>query len=344
MKKKFPAVSLILLFLLIAETTVASLFLSSYDTAMGMICFVSAIVTALMFIAEMFLLSRNTIRHITRMSEHLESSTAEYINSLPSPVAVIDSEKKIIWYNTAFSEKISPERNLYGMSIENIANLNYDSIIADGSGLCTINGSTYRVSCEKSENDSISFNFLCFHDETEYISLKRKFDETHPNVVVITVDNYDEILQNAKESEKSQASVEVEKLIENFMSSTNGFVRKSGSNTFYAVIEKRHIDEIIFGKFKILDLARDIKIAGKYPLTFSIGVGLGAESLADSEKIAKQCLDMALGRGGDQAVIKTENGYQFFGGVSKGMEKKSRAKTRIIANALQDISMNSAKG
>ncbi|MDE5620721.1 MAG: RNA/single-stranded DNA exonuclease, partial [Ruminococcus sp.] len=337
MKKKFPAVSLILLVLLIAETTASSLFLGSYDSAMGMICFVSAVVTALMLITEMFLFSRNTIRHITRMNEHLESSTAEYINSLPSPVAVIDSEKKIIWYNIAFSEKISSDRNLYGMNIENLTNVNYDSLIADRGGLCTVNGNTYRVSSEKSEKDNMSFQVLCFHDETEYISLKRKFDKTHPNIVVITVDNYDEILQNAKESEKSQASVEVEKLIENFMSSTNGFVKKSGSNTFYAVIEKRHLDEIISGKFKILDLARNIKIAGKYPLTFSIGVGQGAESLADSEKIAKQCLDMALGRGGDQAVIKTESGYQFFGGVSKGMEKKSRAKTRILANALKDI-------
>lgn len=343
MKKKFPAVSLILLILLITETTVSSLFLGSYDSAMGMICFVSAVVTALMLVAEMFLFSKNTIRHITRMNEHLESSTAEYINSLPSPVAVIDSEKRIIWYNTAFSDKISSERNLYGMGIENLANVSYNSLNADGSGLCTVNGSTYRISSERYEKDSISFHVICFNDETECISLKRKLDKTHPNVVVITIDNYDEILQNAKESEKSQASVEVEKLIESFMNSTNGFVKKSGSNTFYAVIEKRHLDQIISEKFKILDLARNIKIDGKYPLTFSIGVGLGAESLADSEKIAKQCLDMALGRGGDQAVIKTESGYQFFGGVSKGMEKKSRAKTRILANALQDIIMNSDK-
>ncbi len=343
MKNKFPAVSLILIVLLIAETAAASLFLGSYDSAMGMICFVSAAVTALLCIAEMFLFSRNTIRHISRMNEHLESSAAEYMDSLPSPVVVTDSEKKIIWYNKAFYEKINSENNPYGMSIENLTNVNYDALIADGVGLCTVNGNTYRVSSEKFDKNDISFHVLCFHDETEYISLKRKIDETHPNVVVITVDNYDEILQNAKESEKSQASVEVEKLIENFMNSTNGFVRKSGSNTFYAVIEKRHLDEIISGKFKILDSARNIKIAGKYPLTFSIGVGQGAESLADSEKIAKQCLDMALGRGGDQAVIKTENGYQFFGGVSKGMEKKSRAKTRIIANALQDIIMNSGK-
>lgn len=72
-------------------------------------------------------------------------------------------------------------------------------------------------------------------------------------------------------------------------------------------------------------------------------MGQNADSLAESETIARQCLDMALGRGGDQAVLKTENGYRFFGGVSKGVEKRSRAKTRIIANALQDLIENSGK-
>ncbi|MDE7099553.1 MAG: DHH family phosphoesterase, partial [Ruminococcus sp.] len=184
---------------------------------------------------------------------------------------------------------------------------------------------------------------IYFHDETEYFNLKKECEESHPNVVILTIDTYDEIMQNAKESEKAHASVEIEQLIEQFMNSTNGFVKKISSNTFYAVIEQRHLNEKIRDKFRILDLARNIKIAGKYPLTFSIGIGQGAKTLAESEKIARQCLDMALGRGGDQAVIKSENGYHFFGGVSKGVEKMSRTKTRIIANAMQDIIMNSDK-
>ncbi|MCM1507657.1 MAG: DHH family phosphoesterase [Ruminococcus flavefaciens] len=343
MKKKFPAVSLILLVLLVADAIVSALLLSSHDSAMGIVCLILSALTALLCITEMLFFAGNTVRHISKMNKHLENSVAEYVNSVTEPVAVVDSEKKLIWCNTSFTEKISDGNKLYGTDTGSLADINLDSIISAGMGVCILNGSTYRVTSDKYAGSDVSLYILCFHDETDYTSLKRKFDETHPNVVVITVDNYDEILQNAKESEKSQASVEVEKLIENFMSSTNGFVRKSGSNTFYAVIENRHLDEIISGKFSILDSARNIKIAGKYPLTFSIGVGQGAESLAESEKIAKQCLDMALGRGGDQAVLKTENGYKFFGGVSQGMEKKSRAKTRILANALQDIIINSDK-
>lgn len=343
MKKKFPTVSLILLVLLATDTIISALLLSSYDSVMGIICIILSVLTASMCIAEILFFAHKNVRHISRMNEHLENSVSDYINFLPEPVAVIDSGKQLIWCNTYFTQKISDGQKLYGTDIGSLTDISIDNIISAGAGVCTLNGSTYRVTSDKSVNGDTVLYILCFHDETDYTSLRRKFDETHPNVVIITVDNYDEILQNAKESEKSQASVEVEKLIENFMSNTNGFVRKSGSNTFYAVIENRHLDEIISGKFSILDSARNIKIAGKYPLTFSIGVGQGAESLAESERIAKQCLDMALGRGGDQAVLKTDGGYQFFGGVSQGMEKKSRAKTRILANALQDIISSSDK-
>lgn len=343
MKKKFPAVSLVLIVLLVSDILISSLLLSKCDSVMETVCLVLSALTAAICIGEMMFFTEKAIRHISRMNNHLENSVSEYINSLPEPVAVIDGDKQLIWCNESFTDKISDGQKLYGTDIGSLTDINIDSLISAGTGICTLNGSTYRVTSDKSLQNNLSLYILCFHDETDYTSLKRRFDETHPNVVIITVDNYDEILQNAKESEKSQASVEVEKLIENFMSNTNGFVRKSGTNTFYAVIENKHLDEIITGKFNILDSARNIKIAGKYPLTFSIGVGQGAESLAESEKIAKQCLDMALGRGGDQAVLKTDGGYQFFGGVSQGMEKKSRAKTRILANALQDIISSSDK-
>lgn len=277
------------------------------------------------------------------MNSHLESSAAEYMNSLPAPVAVIDNHRQFVWYNQIFSEKISLGQDVYGFDCEGFVKMDIASLMSNGMAICTINGCVYKVVAEKFIKRNISFLVLYFHDETDYYALKKLSVDSHPNVVVITIDNYDDIMQNAKESEKAQTSVETERLIENFMNSTNGFIKKTSSNTFYAVIENRHLDEIINGKFKILDAARNIKISGKYPLTFSIGVGQGADSLAESENIARQCLDMALGRGGDQAVVKTDNGYRFFGGVSKGVEKRSQAKTRVISNALQDLIMSSGK-
>ena len=283
------------------------------------------------------------MRHISKMNKHLESSAAEFMNSLPAPVAVIDEHRQFVWYNQIFAEKIGLGQDVYGHDFEGFVKIDIESLKSNGRAICPINGSIYDVTAEQFDKNDMSFLVLYFHDDTNYYAIKKNMDESHPNVVVITIDNYDDIMQNAKESEKAQTSVETEKLIENFMSKTNGFIKKTSSNTFFAILENRHLNAIIDGRFKILDAARNIKIAGKYPLTFSIGVGQGASSLSESENIARQCLDMALGRGGDQAVIKTDNGYRFFGGVSKGVEKRSRSKTRIIANAMQDLIMSSER-
>jgi len=341
LKKKLPSVFFALMIALLLVSAFSSVMLYRYNKIFGLAGLVCSAVLVAVIIVMTVLYFRNVMRHISKMNAHLETSAAEYMNSLPAPIAVIDNNNCFVWYNQIFSEKIGLGSDLYGLSFESSVKADLAELNANGYCYCSINGSIYKVTSEKFDQNDISFLIIYFHDETAYRNLKKLTDETRPTVVIMTIDNYDEIMQNAKESEKAQASVETEQLIEKFMSSTNGFIKKSSSNTFYAVIENRHIEEKIADKFKILDYARNIKIAGKYPLTFSIGVGQGAETLAESEQIARQCLDMALGRGGDQAVVKTDSGFRFFGGVSKGVEKMSRAKTRIIASALQDLIMDS---
>lgn len=343
MKKKFPTVFFTLISAILICQIFVSLSLYRYNSVYGLCGIISAVVLIVALVIISVAWSRNFIRHMLKMNNHLENSSAEYMNNLPAPIAVISEDKKFVWYNQSFSDKISRGSDVFGLNFEEYVKLDVDSVMSGGNPICRINGAMYRTFVEKFDENDISFLIIYFHDETEYFNLKKECEESHPNVVILTIDTYDEIMQNAKESEKAHASVEIEQLIEQFMNSTNGFVKKISSNTFYAVIEQRHLNEKIRDKFRILDLARNIKIAGKYPLTFSIGIGQGAKTLAESEKIARQCLDMALGRGGDQAVIKSENGYHFFGGVSKGVEKMSRTKTRIIANAMQDIIMNSDK-
>ena len=332
-----------ILHLLTLSALVASFLLIGKNDQKFMIFYISTAVLILISIVYTVIYSRNSMRRISKMNKHLESSAAEFMNSLPAPVAVIDDQKQFVWYNQIFAEKIGLGQDVYGLDFESFVKIDLESLISNGSAFCPVKGCIYNVTAEKFDKNDMSFLVLYFHDDTNYYSIKKAMDDSHPNVLVITIDNYDDIMQNAKESEKAQTSVETEKLIENFMSKTNGFIKKTSANTFYAIIESVHLKEIIDGKFKVLDAARNIKIAGKYPLTFSIGVGQGAKSLSESESIARQCLDMALGRGGDQAVVKTQKGYRFFGGVSKGVEKRSRSKTRIIANALQDLIMNSDK-
>ncbi|MBR6792339.1 MAG: DHH family phosphoesterase [Ruminococcus sp.] len=340
MKRKIPALIYILMALLLADVLCSALMLYNYDQNK---CFAILIVTALLvvcFVTVFLVYSGNSLKHISKMNSHLESSAAEYMNSLPAPVAVVDENGTVVWYNRIFSESIAFGNDIFGMDIGSCVTVDINAVRNDGFSLCSVNGCFYRISAEKFDKGDISFLVLYFHDETDYFNLKRITDETHPVVLIINIDNYDEIMQNAKESEKAKTSVETEQLIENFMADSNGTVKKISANTFYAILENKHVNEIITDKFKILDSARAIKVGEKNSLTLSIGVGQGASSISESEKYARQCLDMALGRGGDQAVVKTDNGFRFFGGVSNGVEKKSRAKTRIIAHTLQELISN----
>lgn len=341
MKRKFPAVLIILVLLLLADITASAFLLYSHDKSLAYYTVIPAVFLVVAFIIALLVYSKHSVRHFSKMNSHLENSAAEYMNSLPAPVAVVTENGTFVWYNRLFSETLAKGQDLYGLDIEAFINVDLKNLRNNGFSICSANGSIYKISVEPFEKNDISFLVLYFHDESEFYKLKKYMDEIHPTVLIITIDNYDEIMQNAKESQKAKTSVQTEQLLENFMNRTNGIIKKTSANTFYAIIEDKHLNEIIAEKFKILDEVRNIKIDEKNMLTLSIGVGYGSSSLAESEAFARQCLDMALGRGGDQAVVKTDTGYRFFGGVSKGVEKKSRAKTRIIANALQEMIENS---
>ena len=307
------------LFLLI-DIGAALLLMNHFRTVSCILLFAAA---AVLIAAAVYLVlcNRNSMRQISEMNDHLETSAGEYMSSLPAPVAVIDDKNRLLWYNQMFQEKISLGQDAYGNDFGAYVNINTSALKSAEYETCTISGSVYRLIADKYIKGDNTLFVIYFSDETELNNTKKTLEASHPNVIIITIDNYDEIIQNAKESEKARATLETEQLIESFMSTTNGFIKRTSTNTFFAVLESRHLDAIISEKFKILDSARKIKIDGKYPLTFSIGVGRGADSLAESERIARQCLDMALGRGGDQAVVKTANGFRFFGGVSMGDRK-----------------------
>ena len=118
---------------------------------------------------------------------------------------------------------------------------------------------------------------------------------------------------------------------------TTSFIKRYDGDKFLMVVEERHLEKIIEGRFSILDEIRKIETNSGVSVTLSIGVGRGEETLAQSELSASQALDMALGRGGDQAAVKTRTQYEFYGGVSKGVEKRTKVKSRIVANALSEL-------
>ena len=175
---------------------------------------------------------------------------------------------------------------------------------------------------------------IYFSDITRMRVLETEKRMSQPVVMIFVIDSYEELFGGSSESEAAKITVQIDKLLEDFISGTNGVLRKYNRERFWAVVEERYVRAMIDDRMKILDRAREIQVNDRMSVTLSIGVGRTAKTLSESEEFARQALDMALGRGGDQAAIKNENGFEFYGGVSKGVERHTKVKTRIIANSL----------
>ena len=155
--------------------------------------------------------------------------------------------------------------------------------------------------------------------------------------MLLLVDNYEELQQNMKDNERTRVMGQIEYTISKAVTESGGLLLKTERDRFTVIIEERNLRGIISSRFPILEQVRAIETENKMVATLSIGVGRDAADLEESERYARQALDMALGRGGDQAAVRGASGYEFFGGVSSGTEKRTKVKTRIVATALAEL-------
>ena len=227
---------------------------------------------------------------------------------------------------------------MYGTDVDLITTEPLPEFCTTEGKLISYENRWYRVlGVEKEEND-VKLYTLYFLDVTQVQQEATTLSADAASVMLIMLDNYGEIMQQAKESEKSRILGEIDTTLEEFISNmTSSFIKRYDGDKFLVVAEEQHLEKMIETRFDILDKIRKIQTAGNLPVTLSIGVGRGEETLMQSEVSARQALDMALGRGGDQAVIKNKTLYEFYGGVSKGVEKRTKVKTRIVANALSEL-------
>lgn len=298
------------------------------------VCAVS--VTAL--VALLVVAARDYVKNVSRLAEKLTFSQKESLYNFPAPTVIINEDDEVVWTNMLFDKIVTDGDETYGVKISEIFEIDLEKSLSDeGCKICK-NDRFYNVHGFVNKTEDGKLTLLYLNDVTKMTELEYEYEQSRQTVMMVVIDNYEELLQNAKESEKSHTVVEIEKLIENFVESTTGIARKVSSDRFMVVVEERYLSQMIKNKFSaILDKAREIQVGDKGYVTLSVGVGHGAKNLSESEKFARQGLDMCLGRGGDQVALKTKDGFEFFGGVSMGVGKTTKVKTRIIANAITDL-------
>ena len=339
MKKRSSPIFIIALSLIIIASAILCIMLIFNGGYVSGACAGVIAICSITLLIVSFVYDRNVIKYATAIDKDIVAISRQAFYDYPEPIIIVDSDENVIWYNASFEANIFDEDRAYGIHLSELVGNNTSKVYTLSGAIVKILDRYYRVTARKS--DVFDLSVISFVDETDHVMLEDEFKKSHKTVLIMTVDNYDDVLQNSKESGKAHVQVQIERMFEHFIENTNGVIHKISNDRFFAIIEDRHLGPIIERRFDILDEARSISIGERSNVTLSIGVGRGAKTLAESESFAKQALDMCLGRGGDQAAVKTENGFEFFGGISKAVEKSTKVKSRIIARALKELAESS---
>ena len=261
---------------------------------------------------------------------HVQFSLAK----LPIPVLLL-SGKTVLWYNAPARQRIMQgqdavlqpvSRILPGLELHTCAQ-------PEGQNL-EQNGRRYTVFASTMETDE-ELSLIYLVDDTDLKQDSAEYHATRPAVLLVELDGYDMMLSDMKESERARLVEGYARILENYIGKADGLLKRVTSFRYLAVVEERHMKDMVDARFDVLDKIRALD--ENMTITASIGVGRGGKTLAECQTMAEQSLDMALGRGGDQAAVKTVDGFEFYGGVSRSVEKRSKVKSRIVAAALCDL-------
>lgn len=291
---------------------------------------------------EIYLIRKNTLRYIARMNTTLTRTMQTAPAHMPVPLVIVDSRHEIIWFNDAFYEQIAGGGDIFGMPLQAVLPFRPDALEDGESMELGMYDRQYRVSRTDYTRKDGHAELFCFEDITSYVTLRRVYLDTRPCVLLINIDNFEDLFSGTRQSERAVVLAALESLFDKMLDGTESIFCRLDEDRFMVLTEARHCLEMERAHFPLLDAVRKITVRGRNMVTLSIGVGRCGDTLQENEKNAQQSLEMALGRGGDQVAVKTENGFSFYGGVSQGIEHKNKAKNRAIAKDLLRLMSHSS--
>lgn len=310
-----------------------------------------AIPGALLFAALVFYYIRSNYKrkekiasYIENLNFNIDTATKDTLLNFPMPLVVTERNGTIIWYNSSFKKNMEHED-----ISERVIKFFVDEITDKGenSGASSVkqvelNGKHYQVLCNYSGYKSKSAKrkpilILYFIDITELVQLRKTYADEKIASGIILIDNYDDLMQSTDDSARPQMLAEIDKKINSWMSFTGGIIKKYERDKYIFLFEYKYMRELEEKKFEILDTIKDINVGNKIPVTLSLGFGISGNTPSESFQYAAAAIDVALGRGGDQVVVKNGDSFSFFGGKTRELEKRTKVKARVIAYALREL-------
>ena len=341
MDNKLPRVlqpSLRLYFLLLVAFALSTFLLGDYYRILAVVQMVLLIILAVYSSIS----AKNRTAQLLDYLESISDGMDLTIRDTPLPVLVYNSRtNEIIWSNDRFSSIAGISKPFIEKSITDIVPQFDTDWILEGKGVCpspiSVGEQLFRVygGMVQSEREYIATTYWV--DVTEYEHVSNEYEKSRPVMLILLIDNYEDIHKGVSEKEKSILSSNIDDKIVTWAGEVGGYLCRYDRDKYFFIFEERFIDGFVEDNFSILEAVRSEIGADGIPASISIGVGKDGSTMHETFRFATLGVEMALSRGGDQAVIKNRFGFEFFGGHSMQAEKSTKVKSRIMASAFGEL-------
>ena len=286
-------------------------------------------------------------------AQGFSSTESQMLDDMSSAAAICDPSGYLIWTNRSFEEQFLSEHRfshiqavfpditkdiLTELDSQGVIHSSYDDrrylVEMSPTKLASSDELTETVMPKEAEHRVVAINVS---DETELVRYRKLYEDSRSCGGLIYVDNYDEALASIEEVRRSLLTALVDRRISNYVTSMNGIVKKLEKDKYFFFVMQKDINRMIEDRFSILEEVKTINIGNELSLTLSIGVGKDGVDYQTDYEDARAAIDLALGRGGDQAIVKSGDNVTYFGGKTAAKEKNARVKARVKAQALQEI-------
>lgn len=331
---------------IVALPVIASLVIFYYNQILGSIAIILTIV--------LFFFVRNINRkkkddfqnYVDEMNVSFDIITKNVVFEMPFPIAIVEDDSTIKWHNTYFRD-LFDNKSIVGSDIEKfLPDFSDVDFKEDGMTLprnISIDDKIlqfYYQTITNEENGKTQ-TFLYGIDNTYDESIKQLFKDKRLVFYSVFIDNYEDIRNSTESVERPQVLGEIDRVINEYFKKYNCLIRKYENDRYMVISEYQDYRNIYETKFSILDGVRNIEKGNTLPPTLSIGVGIAGANPADIYSDSREAVDIALSRGGDQAVVKLEDNYEYFGGKTRAIEKTSKVRSRVISQALRRMIQSS---
>ena len=346
MNKKLPGLflpSLRLYFLLLIAFTIATFFVGDYSRVLAIVQVVVLIFLALYTSVS----SKNRTLKLLDYLESMSDGMDLTVRDTPLPIVVYNSEtNEILWSNEMFSSIVGLREPFFVRRLSDIVPGYSGDWLHDGKSECpdtvSVGGRKFMVfgSMVRSERECIATTYWV--DVTELERIKGEYEDSRLVFAMLALDNYEELLKGMSEKAKSILLSDIDELIGEWVGDIGGYLCKFDRDRYFYIFEERHLSGFVEDNFSLLDTVRAKTGADGVHATMSIGIGKDGVNPNESYRFAGLAVEMALSRGGDQAVIRNKFGFEFFGGHSPQREKRTKVKSRIMSSAFGELLADSS--